>query len=52
MQRLIQEWICEFKKYERDMTKEEIVISIFNEVKLIHPIVKTCKIQDEVEKHF
>ena len=34
------------------MTKEEIVISIFNEVKLIYPNIKRCKIQDEVEKHF
>jgi hypothetical protein len=52
MQRLIQEWICEFKKYERDMTKEEIVISIFNEVKLIYSNVEKRKVQEEVEKYF
>lgn len=52
MFREIKESIFEFKKYERDLTKEEIEKIIYNEVKIYYPDVKLSKVRELVDKYF
>ncbi|MBK8396275.1 MAG: hypothetical protein IPL26_13735 [Leptospiraceae bacterium] len=51
MRRLIRELIYEFKKYERDFNREEVVRIIYNEAKLSYPRVTKSKVQEMVERY-
>lgn len=52
MYRIIKEVIYEFKKYERDLSKEEIEKEIYNAVKIQCPGVELSKVKKLVDKHF
>lgn len=52
MRRIIKELIYEFKKYERDLSKEEIEKEVYNAVKILYPGVKLYKVKELVDKNF
>ncbi len=52
MKRVIREIIYEFKKYERDLSIEEIEKLIYNATKIQCPGVKLSIVKREVNKHF
>ncbi len=52
MFREIKESIFEFKKYERDLNKEEIEKLIYNDVKIKYPGVKLSEVKKLIDKYF
>ena len=52
MYRKIKEVIMEFKKYDRDLSKEEIEKEVYNAVKIEYPYVKLSIVKREINKRF
>ncbi len=48
----IREVILEFKKYERDLSKEDIEREVYNTVKTEYPSVKLSIVKKFVSKYF
>lgn len=51
MYRVIKELIYEFKKFEREFSREEAIRIIYNEAKLSYPGVTKSKVQEMVESY-
>ena len=52
MYRKIKEVIGDFKKYERDLSRDEIEKGVYNAVKIEYPGVELSIVKKLVDKHF